>query len=51
MPRDPAETLRKEPGYFGTRLRARARRRRTQILVFVDQFEELYTLVSDPHER
>ena len=51
MPADPAQTLRSEPGYFGTRLRSRARRRRTQILVFVDQFEELYTLVADPMER
>jgi len=48
---DPAQRLRVEPGHFGTRLRARARRRRTQILLFVDQFEELYTLVSDPLER
>jgi eukaryotic-like serine/threonine-protein kinase len=51
MPRDPAQQLRHEPGIFGTRLRSRARRRRTQILVFVDQFEELYTLVGDPAER
>jgi serine/threonine protein kinase len=51
MQRDPAAHLRREPGHFGARLRARARRRRTQILVFVDQFEELYTLVGDPAER
>jgi serine/threonine protein kinase len=50
-PRDPAQQLRDEPGIFGTRLRSRARQRRTQILVFVDQFEELYTLVGDPDER
>ena len=43
--------LRNEPGTFGARLRARARRRRSQILVFVDQHEELYTLVTDPAER
>src|SRR5207245_9626935 len=43
--------LRGEPGVFGARLRARAKRRRTQILVFVDQHEELYTLVADPEER
>jgi hypothetical protein len=48
---DPANHLRREPGHFGSRLRSRARRRRTQILVFVDQFEELYTLVGDPRER
>ena len=43
--------LRAEPGTFGTRLRARARRKRSQIVVFVDQHEELYTLVGDPAER
>jgi serine/threonine protein kinase len=48
---DPAAKLRAEPGTFGARLRARARRRRTQILLFVDQMEELYTLVADPAER
>jgi serine/threonine protein kinase len=51
VPIDPAQRLRAEPGHFGARLRSRARRRRTQILLFVDQFEELYTLVSDPAER
>ncbi len=48
---DPAQRLRVEPGTFGARLRARARRRRTQILLFVDQHEELYTLVPDADER
>ncbi|MBV8756580.1 MAG: protein kinase [Deltaproteobacteria bacterium] len=48
---DPAAKLRAEPGTFGARLRARARRRRSQILLFVDQLEELYTLVPDPAER
>ena len=43
--------LRNEPGTFGARLRTRARKKRTQILVFVDQHEELYTLVPDPGER
>jgi eukaryotic-like serine/threonine-protein kinase len=43
--------LRNEPGTFGARLRARARKKRTQILVFVDQHEELYTLVPDAAER
>jgi serine/threonine protein kinase len=43
--------LRNEPGTFGARLRARARRKRSQILVFVDQHEELYTLVPDAAER
>ncbi|HEY1556874.1 MAG TPA: protein kinase [Kofleriaceae bacterium] len=48
---DPVARLRAEPGTFGARLRARARRKRTQILLFVDQHEELYTLVPDPAER
>ena len=43
--------LRREPGTFGARLRARARRKRSQIVVFVDQHEELYTLVADAEER
>ena len=40
-----------EPGYLGTVLRSRARRRGHKILLFVDQFEELYTLVGDARER
>ncbi|HMG53461.1 MAG TPA: protein kinase, partial [Kofleriaceae bacterium] len=40
-----------EPGYLGARLRAHARRTGGRVLVFVDQFEELYTLVRDPGER
>jgi serine/threonine protein kinase len=48
---DPATRLRSEPGLFGARLRARARRKRSQILLFVDQQEELYTLVTDASER
>ncbi len=40
----PDAILRTEPGALGTILRARSRRRRTRILLFVDQFEELYTL-------
>ncbi|WP_170319388.1 protein kinase domain-containing protein [Polyangium spumosum] len=45
--------LRAEPGLLGARLRAfcRARGPGSRALVFVDQFEELYTLVSDPDER
>jgi serine/threonine protein kinase len=43
--------LRAEPGLFGARLRARARRKRSQVLLFVDQHEELYTLVADAGER
>ena len=42
-----------EPGLLGARLRAhcRARGAGSRALVFVDQFEELYTLVADPGER
>jgi WD40 repeat protein/serine/threonine protein kinase len=36
--------LRAEPGYLGAQLRARARRRLSRIVLFVDQFEELYTM-------
>ncbi|HEX4420109.1 MAG TPA: protein kinase [Kofleriaceae bacterium] len=45
------ETLRKEPGHLGHVLRGRARRDNRRILLFVDQFEELYTQVPDPAER
>jgi serine/threonine protein kinase len=45
------ERLRSEPGYAGALLRARARHSSGQLLLFVDQFEELYTLVPDPAER
>ncbi|GEN09090.1 Serine/threonine protein kinase [Myxococcus fulvus] len=43
--------LRREPGYVGAVLRARARRERRRIVLFIDQFEELYTLVPDAVER
>ncbi len=43
--------LRSEPGQLGSILRSYARRRHLGILVFVDQLEELFTLVSDPDER
>jgi hypothetical protein len=46
-----AHRLRTEPGFLGTLLRSRARQKRGKILLFVDQFEELYTLVGDPTER
>jgi len=45
------ETLKKEPGHLGNVLRSRARRDTRRILLFIDQFEELYTLVTDPDER
>ena len=43
--------LRAEPGYFGVALRARANANESNTLLFVDQFEELYTLVPDLEER
>jgi hypothetical protein len=45
------ERLYAEPGYIGSVLRSRARRQRRKILLFIDQFEELYTLVPDARER
>ncbi|WP_438000964.1 protein kinase [Sorangium sp. So ce185] len=36
--------LRAEPGFLGAQLRARARRKLKRAVLFVDQFEELYTL-------
>src|SRR6185503_16562469 len=38
------DRLRAEPGLLGAELRARARRRLERVFVFVDQFEEVYTL-------
>ena len=43
--------LQVEPGFLGTVLRSRARRHGRRILLFVDQFEELYTLIPDIEER
>jgi serine/threonine protein kinase len=43
--------LRVEPGFFGMCLRAHARRLGAKILLFVDQFEELYTLMPDVEQR
>ncbi len=43
--------LAREPGHMGQVLRSRAKRSQTKILLFVDQFEELYTLVPDAAER
>ncbi len=45
------ERLRSEPGYLGALLRERAQQIQGQLVLFVDQFEELYTLVGDPAER
>ncbi|WP_428263647.1 protein kinase domain-containing protein [Haliangium sp.] len=43
--------LRAQPGAFGVALRTWARRKRRRLLVFIDQFEELYTLGADADER
>src|SRR5262249_34296761 len=40
------ERLYAEPGYLGAALRSRARNRGQHILLFIDQFEELYTQVA-----
>jgi hypothetical protein len=45
------ERLRSEPGHAGTLLRTRARQTSGHILLFVDQLEELYTLVAEATER
>ncbi len=45
------DRLSAEPGYLGVLLRSRARRTGHNILLFIDQFEELYTLVDDPKQR
>jgi len=45
------ETLRREPGHLGHLLRGRARRDNRRIMLFIDQFEELFTQVVDPEER
>ena len=46
-----AEMLRRQPGHLGAALRARCQRRRGHLLLFVDQFEELYTLGADRATR
>ena len=46
-----ATKIAQEPGYVGSVLRSLARRDKKNVLVFVDQFEELYTLVPDAAER
>jgi serine/threonine protein kinase len=43
--------LRAEPGYLGIALRTWARARLRRLVLFVDQFEELYTLGADAEER
>ena len=48
---EPFTDLRAAPGQLGVTLRAWAHGKRRRVLVFVDQFEELYTLCADPDER
>lgn len=43
--------LREEPGYLAAELRTRANSKCRRILLFIDQFEELYTLTDDVAER
>ncbi|WP_437967443.1 protein kinase [Sorangium sp. So ce260] len=45
------ERLRAEPGYLGAELRAWSSRNQRRVVLFVDQFEELYTLSCDARER
>lgn len=45
------ERLSTEPGYFGAALRSSCQRGNHRMLVFVDQFEELYTLGADQSTR
>ncbi|HMA94436.1 MAG TPA: protein kinase [Polyangiaceae bacterium] len=46
-----SERLSEEPGYFGAALRSRCQRGNHRMLVFVDQFEELYTLGAEQSAR
>jgi hypothetical protein len=52
-PEELVALFRTQPGLLGARLRARCRKQggRHRILLFVDQFEELYTLSAEPAER
>jgi serine/threonine protein kinase len=43
--------LREQPGHLGMVLRQRAKRTGRKVLLFVDQFEELYTLAGSAAER
>ncbi len=45
------QRLYQEPGYLGTVLRSRARTQGRKMLLFVDQFEELFTLNREADER
>jgi len=49
--RELVKRLLAEPGYCGTILRSQARRQKKKLLLFVDQFEEIFTLVDSAEER
>lgn len=44
------DRVRREPGFIGAQLRTWARRRLRRLILFFDQFEEIYTLGADPEE-
>ncbi|HEX3482292.1 MAG TPA: serine/threonine-protein kinase [Kofleriaceae bacterium] len=46
-----AQHLYQEPGHLGAVLRWRAGSHGCRVLLYIDQFEELYALVPDPGER
>ena len=46
-----AGQLKEEPGRLGALLRARARSHSRPVMVYIDQFEELFTLVEDNETR
>jgi serine/threonine protein kinase len=50
-PESCADRLQREPGWLGVVLRDRARHKRSRILLLVDQFEELYTMVAGEQQR
>ncbi|MFH2008090.1 MAG: protein kinase [bacterium] len=49
--RELAQELRDSPAQLGRLLRERAHRTSGNVILVVDQFEELFTLVEDPEER
>jgi serine/threonine protein kinase len=51
LPADTAARLRDEPGLLGTLLRDRAREQRAHALLYIDQFEEVFTQGSDATVR
>lgn len=45
------DRLRVEPGLLGTEMRAWAQAKLRRVLIFVDQFEEIFTMTTDAVER